>query len=318
MRIRNVHERVIAAPVERVGALLDRLGGPDDVLWPPEWPPMVLDGPVAPGAAGGHGGLRYRVTGHVPGRRIVFTVDPDQGLRGDHTFTAEPAGSGRTVLRHEIGGRATGVMRLLWPVAVRPAHDAVVERILDHAATAAGDPPRRPARASVRARLVRRSVAGRARPAPVPDTPLLAAALPRVDFADAYAVPVRPGLPVDPQVWADALFRDPPAWVTGLLGLRESLVGMVGIARGGVGSFDTVARTGDEVLLGTDERHLDFRASVLREDGRVVVTTVVALHGARGRAYFALVRLLHPTVVRAMLGRAAHRLALGGPHVTRM
>ena len=102
----------------------------------------------------------------------------------------------------------------------------------------------------------------------MPDTPLLAAALPRVDFADAYAVPVRPGLPVDPQVWADALFRDPPAWVTGLLGLRESLVGLVGIAR--------------------------------------------------GRAYFALVRLLHPTVVRAMLGRAAYRLALGERHVTGM
>ncbi|BBG02109.1 hypothetical protein PSA01_11520 [Pseudonocardia saturnea] len=98
--------------------------------------------------------------------------------------------------------------------------------------------------------------------------------------------------------------------MVGLLGLREALVGLVGIARGGAGSFDTVGRTGDEVLLGTDERHLDFRASVWCQGDRVVVSTVVTLHGLRGRAYFALVRLLHPVVVRAMLGRAAYRLAL--------
>ena len=76
-------------------------------------------------------------------------------------------------------------------------------------------------------------------------------------------------------------------------------VGLVGIARGGRSSFDTVARTADEVLLGTDERHLDFRASVLREPDRVVLSTVVTLHNRRGRAYFALVRRVHPVIVRA-------------------
>jgi hypothetical protein len=152
----------------------------------------------------------------------------------------------------------------------------------------------------------------------VPATPLLADALPRVDWTDAHAVACRPGLPTDPQVWADAVFRDPPRWVLGLLGLREALVGLVGIARGGSSSFDTVARREDavagevaerEVLLGTDERHLDFRASVLREPGRVVLSTVVRLHNARGRAYFALVKPVHPVIVRAMLTRAARRLA---------
>jgi hypothetical protein len=45
--VRNVHERLVTAPIEVVGPLLDRLGGPDDVLWPsPAWAPMVLDGPL--------------------------------------------------------------------------------------------------------------------------------------------------------------------------------------------------------------------------------------------------------------------------------
>jgi Protein of unknown function (DUF2867) len=136
---------------------------------------------------------------------------------------------------------------------------------------------------------------------------LLADALPRVDWSDAYAVECGPDAPADPQDWADAVFRHPPGWVVAALGLREALVGAVGIDRGGPSAFATLARTSDEVLLGTDERHLDFRASVLREPRRVVVSTVVQLHNARGRAYFALVRRVHPVIVRAMLNRAASR-----------
>ncbi len=155
----------------------------------------------------------------------------------------------------------------------------------------------------------------RARAAAPPDTSLLAGALPRVDWTDAHAVAPSRARPLDPQAWADAVFRDPPRWVLAALGLRELLVGLVGIDRSGRSAFDTLARTEDEVLLGSDSNHLDFRASVRREPDRVVLTTVVQLHNRRGRAYFALVRAVHPTVVRAMLSRAARRLS--GASVTR-
>lgn len=154
----------------------------------------------------------------------------------------------------------------------------------------------------------RRATSPRARAVPVPETPLLAGALPRVDWSDAWAVQCPDGT-ADPQVWAHAVFHTPPGWVAVLLGLREALVGLVGIERGGRAAFATIARTGDEVLLGTDQRHLDFRASVLRLPDLVVLTTVVRLHNRRGRAYFALVRRVHPVVVRAMLTRAARVLA---------
>jgi len=143
---------------------------------------------------------------------------------------------------------------------------------------------------------------------PVPATPLLAGALPHVDWADAYAVRRPDGSSSDPQDWADAVFYAPPAWVGALLLARESLVRLVGIDRAGHGAFDPVARTDDEVLLGIDQSHLSFRASVLCEPDRVVVSTVVNLHNRRGRAYSAIVRLVHPAVVRAMLRRAAGRV----------
>ena len=57
--IRNVHERVVDAPIERLGALLDGLGQKGDRLWPSQnWPPMVLDRPVSAGGEGGHGAIR--------------------------------------------------------------------------------------------------------------------------------------------------------------------------------------------------------------------------------------------------------------------
>jgi hypothetical protein len=311
--VRNVHERVVPAPIEQIGLLLDKIGGPDDVLWPtPAWQPMVLDRPVAVGAAGGHGSIRYRVTGYEPSRRVEFTFAPEMGIDGVHTFTADPAGPDRTLLRHVAEGRLSGAMRLAWPLAIRWAHDAVLEELLDNAECAVGVEPPRPYRRSAWVRLLRGLVSPRARASAAPNTPLVAGALPRVDWTDAHAVAVLPGTPLDPQTWADAVFRDPPRWVLAALGLRELFVGLVGIDRAGRGAFDTLARTDDEVLLGTDSNHLDFRASVRREPDRVVLTTVVQLHNRRGRAYFALVRAVHPIVVRAMLNRAARRLS-GSP-----
>ncbi len=167
--VHNIHERLVAAPVEEVGPLLDRVGGPRDVLWPtPEWEPMVLDRPVAVGAAGGHGPIRYRVTAHEPGRRVEFTFEPGLGLHGRHTFTAEPAGPRSTLLRHVVEGRLSGPMVLAWPLAVRWVHDAVLEDLLDNAERAVGHRPARPVRWSPWVRLLRGLDAARSRAVPVP------------------------------------------------------------------------------------------------------------------------------------------------------
>jgi len=151
---------------------------------------------------------------------------------------------------------------------------------------------------------------GRVSTVAVPRSALLAVALPGIDWSDAYAVsfPDRP--PGDPQEWADAIFHSPPAWVAALFGVREVLVRVVGIERGGPHAFDTVSWNADEVLLGIDQRHLSFRASVLLEPTRVVLSTVVQVHNKRGRAYSAVVRRVHPVVVRTMLRRAARTMSV--------
>jgi hypothetical protein len=94
-----------------------------------------------------------------------------------------------------------------------------------------------------------------------------------------------------------------------LFGARELVVRAVGIERGGRHVFDIVARTEHEVLLGADQAHLSFRASVLVEPDRVVLSTVVQLNNRRGRGYFRVVRLVHPYVVRRLLARAGGAMA---------
>lgn len=159
MKIRNIHERRLAASTEAVGALIDGLARDDDRLWPHgDWPPMRFDRPLRAGAAGGHGPVRYRVIEHVPGQRVVFEFDTERGLtrgfQGQHQFEARDE-RGQTVLRHVIDADCTPAAWLRWLLVVRPLHDALLEDALDRAETALGSPPEEPARWSLWVRLLR-------------------------------------------------------------------------------------------------------------------------------------------------------------------
>jgi hypothetical protein len=92
-------------------------------------------------------------------------------------------------------------------------------------------------------------------------------------------------------VWSDAIFRDPPGWVRALMLLRNAAVGLVGIERGDSSAFDVLARSEREAVVGTDAGHLDFRASILVDRGRVTLSTIVHVHNRRGRLYLRAVRL---------------------------
>ena len=155
--IRNVHERVVDAPIERLGALLDGLGRKGDRLWPSQnWPPMVLDRPVSEGGAGGHGAIRYHVTEYEPGARVRFAFEPTTGIDGAHELSLSALPGGRCRMRHVLVGRARGRMRPLFSLAVEPLHDAVVEDMFDNAEREATGTLARPAKWSLRVRLLRR------------------------------------------------------------------------------------------------------------------------------------------------------------------
>jgi hypothetical protein len=145
------------------------------------------------------------------------------------------------------------------------------------------------------------------------------------DLADAFAVPVDAA---DVAKGMDSLARsalgDPAPWIQVLLGLRDTLVAGFGVKtaqkvrRAAIADnaeridfFRILARSNHELILGENDRHLDFRLSLLlraRPDGsgdELVATTVVRCHNALGRLYLALIARFHRLVV--ISSRAANK-----------
>lgn len=130
----NIHERVIAAPAEAVAPLLETFGQPNDQLWPfDDWVPLKLDRPLAVGADGGHGPIRYHVTDYQPGKKVTFTFHPRTGLIGTHELTLETLGPNRCKMTHILDAQPTGLMRVAVPLFVLSLHNAVLEDLLDNA-----------------------------------------------------------------------------------------------------------------------------------------------------------------------------------------
>lgn len=142
--------------------------------------------------------------------------------------------------------------------------------------------------------------------------------IPAPDFADAAIVAIPPSgvrLMDDPRWWAEQVFsvRSAPKWVVALLGLRQVLVGLIGVKRADRSVFDVTTVEGSEALIFTKDDHLDFAAGVRIDlDHRLLtVTTAVRFNNWRGRLYFVPVSVLHGPVTQSMTKRAVQR-ALGG------
>ncbi|QKW10672.1 SRPBCC family protein [Streptomyces sp. NA04227] len=291
IKVRDVHERVVAASADRVGALIDRLSTWEDPVFPvPDWPPLRLDRPLGVGAVGGHGGLEYEVVAYEPGRRIRFDFLP--AGTGHHELTVEPLGPDRCRLRHELFAPQGPADWLLWIAAIKPVHEAMVEELFDNAEELATGTLRRGHRRPARAALFGRLAWPRATAAEIPeDATLIRGALggpESADFHDAWQLELLPGQPVDPEAW------------TGVL--RES--------------FPVLERSGNELLLNVDTAGVHARASlhIDTEKRRVTLNTVARVRGGRlGRLRFRVVALGHPVMARLMLRKEHRRLAFAAP-----
>ena len=130
MRISNIHQRTIAAPAARVGALLDTLSSADDKFWPHEnWPGVKFNLPLRVGATGGHSTGPYTVSSYTPGRHIRFEFSG--GRRGHHEFTLQKIDNKTCLLQHAMEARLTFNSAWRWYFLIRPLHDALIEDLFD-------------------------------------------------------------------------------------------------------------------------------------------------------------------------------------------
>ena len=144
MKVMNVHYRDLPAPPGVIGQFLDRLASESDALWPrDQWPAMRFDRPLQAGAVGGHGPIRYTVESYAPGQAIVFRFTGPKGFIGVHGFAVQEVPTGSR-LTHTLSMDTRGSGTVLWLLASRPLHDALIEDALDNAAQRVGAPRQAP------------------------------------------------------------------------------------------------------------------------------------------------------------------------------
>jgi len=153
----------------------------------------------------------------------------------------------------------------------------------------------------------------------------VAGVYPAVHLADAFAIALPPGSTQDPEVLARFIFAQQPAWIGKLTKLRDLIVAGFGLkttrelaSLGNsakaqrVGIFKIYSTGQNEIVVGEDDKHLDFRVSVLCSDepastsgGQLTLSTVVHCHNLLGHAYLFVIAPFHRLVVKASLRRAA-------------
>jgi hypothetical protein len=152
----------------------------------------------------------------------------------------------------------------------------------------------------------------------VPPDPRCLTILPDADFVDAYRLATgEPGL--DAGVATERMMRDVPAWIRLLLALRDLMVSPFGLKRTGdrlpddpprIGLFPLLSQTPTRVVLGLDDRHLDFRLVIdVTGPDSLTGTTLVRTHHRLGRVYLALIWPFHRLIVPRMMRQALTRPA---------
>lgn len=134
-------------------------------------------------------------------------------------------------------------------------------------------------------------------------------ALPNANWVDRYTVQLD-GQTMTAKEVARRIFAKPPAWAQRLMALRNAIVGLVGLKNAGTmngetGGFPVISDNPDQVVLGFDDWHLDFRIVVdiksTQTGQSLSVSTLVDRHNLAGRIYIFFVTPFHHMIFRTML-----------------
>jgi hypothetical protein len=144
-------------------------------------------------------------------------------------------------------------------------------------------------------------------------------------FRDSYRVPLTRRNASPTEIF-EAVFAHHPTWMKALLIVRNRLASLCGLEaptaseimhpkfKGTytvgekIGVWPIFVLTDAELVAGHDDKHLDFRLSVLKVTNGatscVIVSTVCVVHNAFGKVYLFFIVPFHKWGVRQLLSRA--------------
>jgi hypothetical protein len=151
----------------------------------------------------------------------------------------------------------------------------------------------------------------------IPDNSIILNGFGRTDYGDSYRIVKQTNETVDE---ITTQFFKVPRWAIVLMKIRNNVVKIFGLKTGKnenvnevacypvgskAGYFTVTARNANEIVMGENDRHLCFRASVLvdREQSFIYLTTIVRFHNIWGRIYFLPVKPFHRLIIKSLLKR---------------
>ncbi len=153
--------------------------------------------------------------------------------------------------------------------------------------------------------------------AKIPAASVLADTQKDYPYRDSHVRPVhRDGITADDLI--AAFLATPPRWVDTLMSLRDTLAGRLGLKTSTprdtfpkmpfhvgqqLGIFRVLHLLSAEAVLGENDRHLDFQISLLADNGKLTVSTLVRPHNIFGILYLVCVLPFHYVIASAMIRR---------------
>lgn len=169
----------------------------------------------------------------------------------------------------------------------------------------------------------------------LPDDSLLKKSQTKYNYIDSYkGVLLNSTKEITANDLGRAFFSSAPKWVEKLFALRNRLVGIFGLKTPGkpadkqmeldnfkfnigerLGLFQVFDKNDHELILGEDDKHLNFRISLYvtksteaKSGKEVIITTTVIFNNWFGRLYFLPVKPFHKFIVPSMLKRMINEI----------
>jgi hypothetical protein len=149
------------------------------------------------------------------------------------------------------------------------------------------------------------------------------------DYLDSYSVALDTNN-LNVEKVGKSFFTSGPAWVGWLFALRNKIVSLIGLKTSGsseaehetvlknfkgeigqrVGLFKVFDGNENEIIFGEDDKHLDFRVSLLfdKKENLLHVSTTVKIHNWLGKLYFLPVKPFHKLIVPNMMKGMVNQL----------
>jgi hypothetical protein len=149
-----------------------------------------------------------------------------------------------------------------------------------------------------------------------------------IHYKDSFVSPIKETRHISIEEAGKAFFSYAPRWIKNLMQLRDGLVKIFGLKtnKGArdieylsikpgeqFGVFKIIAKNEKELIVGQNDKHLDFRVSLylLEQEThkqQLLCTSTVHYHNIWGSIYFFFVKPFHRLIVPAMIKSTIHQL----------